>query len=108
MRREVHVRFCERLAVTFRGPTLLRAFESPLVHQNSKDLRLIWKAPRSSFSPSNNGVPAKVALASKSQPPSNASRPKCRLSESDLKRIAETASCASSIHSSSLTIRASH
>jgi len=22
MRREVHVRFCERLAVTFRGPTL--------------------------------------------------------------------------------------
>src|SRR6516164_817031 len=37
MRREVHVRFCERLAVTFRGPTL------PGSAKQGLGLRLTWR-----------------------------------------------------------------
>jgi hypothetical protein len=51
MRREVHVRFCERLAVTFRGPTLPRFFD-PLFTMESIGQRqaATWAIRESEFS----------------------------------------------------------
>ena len=51
MRREVHVRFCERLAVTFRGPTLPAFYASVEQRDNpqvrTKPVVVAWRENRS-------------------------------------------------------------